>query len=279
MKKRLLQLAVAFLLFSIPALAQTLNTAQWKFMNEGGRTGEQESYVSSQCSIDSMGRLILQAAYVNGKWVSCETESVPFPTPPALPAYITIEFKEQIPNAPGSWPASWALGNLCNPFGRDSCPWPTPGAQEYDYAEFLDGNTNSVNEEIHTGSSQGNPTDNNGGQVALPKGGNASTAFHDYVVHLSVGQLQFFIDGVLVQTINDSSITNNPPIFIFNEACGGPGASGSCTSSDPPGPFIVESIVVTDQNGNVFINGFTTAPTTTGAPVPIAPTGLTAVTD
>lgn len=259
---------VASLLLGVlgSARAQSLNTSVWKFMTDGPRNGEQEHYVPGQCALDAEGEAVLQAAYVNGGWDSCEIESNGL-TAPTGTGYTTIEAVLKIPNAPGSWPAFWALGPLCNPFGTDSCPWPSPGAQEYDFAEFLSGSTTSVNEEIHTcggSSSCSSPTDNAGGQVGMPNGGNASTAFHDYKIEWYVGKLVFFVDGVQTQTISDSSILADGIILLFNEACGGSGASGTCTASNPPGPYIVKSITVTDQNGNVAINGFTSGSTSAG---------------
>jgi beta-glucanase (GH16 family) len=100
--------------------------------------------------------------------------------------YGRIEFRAQVPEAQGFWPANWLMGN-----NIATVNWPTCG--EMDVLERVnaalnpDWNAGSIHGPGFTGS-------NLGSQYSFPAPQTAGTAFHTYDMVWKPGSVQYFID-------------------------------------------------------------------------------------
>jgi beta-glucanase (GH16 family) len=122
---------------------------------------EKECYQPSQTAIVP-GTGLVETAIVQS--ISCNGFTLPYTSgaivmaPPFTFLYGTVEFKAKVAGCTGCWPAIWMLGYLCQPsaptiYNASTCDWPNPGADEIDITELLDSNFTSVNQQIHTSSS------------------------------------------------------------------------------------------------------------------------------
>lgn len=148
----------------------------------------------------------------------------------AAPAFLygTVDVRAKIPAGQGIWPCIWMLGYLWQPsqpytasiVGSD---WPNGGWCELDIAEFMNGERNQVNCNLHSN------TPNLGGMQPLPF--NASSRFMVYRIVWVAGAITWYVDaedGVGFRTLLALTGANIPsvPMFVtINMACGGFGGT------------------------------------------------------
>jgi Glycosyl hydrolases family 16/Carboxypeptidase regulatory-like domain len=153
--------------------------------------------------------------------------------------YGTLEFRAEMAGGQGTWPAIWLLGSNCQATNVSSadnsgaCNWPQPGSDEIDVTEILNGNHTSVNQEIHTVSS-------NAGCTATTT--DVSQNFHVYQLVWEAGSLIWKIDGTTTCTLTQN-IPTTPMFLIINTAMGG--AGGSVNNSTLPQTLQVDYVKVT----------------------------------
>jgi beta-glucanase (GH16 family) len=149
--------------------------------------------------------------------------------------YGRIEFRAEVPEAQGFWPANWLLGSSIA-----TLDWPACG--EMDVLERVnaagtpDWNMGSIHGTGFTGG-------NLGTQFDFPSGQSAGTAFHTYGMIWSKGSVAYYVDDPSQPyvTYTPSSIgglsgsvwpfDSGPSFLILNLAVGGswPGSPGAST--------------------------------------------------
>ena len=129
--------------------------------------------------------------------------------------YGRLEWRAQLPQGIGTWPALWMLGTNINPIG-----W--PGCGEVDVVENNGSNIFTVQGSMHSGS------DETGYYNFL--NGDSATNFHVYDLDWTSNAFMYYVDGHLYETQTGwgSSTTNaypfpfnQPFFFIMNLAIGG----------------------------------------------------------
>jgi len=148
--------------------------------------------------------------------------------------YGTVEVRALMPGGIGTWPAIWMLGYGMQGVGGPRCSWPNPGCEEIDIAEFMNHDVASVNQQIHTNSSDA------GCRPALT---DASRNWHVYKLIWAAGSLKWQVDGVTTCTVT-SSVPSSPMYLIINTAVGGIGG-GSVDNSTLPQTMLVDYVKVT----------------------------------
>jgi hypothetical protein len=204
---------------------------------------EQECYQPSQHAIES-GTGLVETAIVQS--ASCNGHTLPYTSgaivmaPPHTFLYGTVEFQAKVAGCTGCWPAIWMLGYSCQPsaptiYTASTCDWPNPGSDEIDITELLDSKFTSVNQQIHTSSS-------NAGCHATTT--DTSQNFHVYDLIWSAGSLVWKIDGVVTCTLTESAVPSHPMYLIINLAMGGTGG-GTVNNSTLPSSTYVNYVKVT----------------------------------
>ncbi len=128
-----------------------------------------------------------------------------------------IEVRAKLPEARGTWPAIWMLGD-----NIDSVGWPACG--EIDIMEFVGYEPGIVHANVHTRGFNHMRGNGRGEKLALP---DASDRFHVYAVEWTPKALEFFVDGKKFLTCaNDGSGVDSwpfdaPQYLILNLAIGG----------------------------------------------------------
>ena len=158
--------------------------------------------------------------------------------------YGRIEFRAQVPEAQGFWPANWLLGN-----NIATVNWPACGEQDVlervNAALTPDWNEGSVHGTGFTGRT------GLGAQYNFPSGQTAGGEFHTYDMIWSPGSVSYSIDGTTYANFTPSSLTSlndgavwpfdagQSNFIILNLAIGGdyPGSPDSST------PFPSEMLV------------------------------------
>ena len=113
--------------------------------------------------------------------------------------YGTLEIRAKMAGGSGTWPALWTLGYNCqqtNVASADNsppCNWPTPGSDEIDVAEILNGDLSKVNEAVHSSFGSDN---------CLPAVSDVSQNWHTYALVWTSGSATWKIDGVAKCTIS-----------------------------------------------------------------------------
>ncbi len=106
--------------------------------------------------------------------------------------YGRLEFRAQVPEAQGFWPANWLLGN-----NIATVPWPACGEQDvleridveaYQQPDGLDWNEGSIHGTGFTGSG------GLGTQFLFPSGQTAGGEFHTYGMIWSPGSVAYYVD-------------------------------------------------------------------------------------
>ena len=208
-----------------------------------GVNSEKECYQPSQDAIVS-GTGLVETTIVQS--ISCSGQTLPYTSgaivmaPPFTFLYGTVEFQAKVAGCTGCWPAIWMLGYLCQPsaptiYNAGTCDWPNPGSDEIDITELLDSNFTSVNQQIHTSSS-------NAGCHATTT--DTSKNFHVYDLIWSAGSLVWKIDGVVTCTLTESAVPSHPMFLIINLAMGGSGG-GTVNNSTLPSSTYVNYVKVT----------------------------------
>ncbi|MGP8198202.1 MAG: family 16 glycosylhydrolase [Limisphaerales bacterium] len=152
--------------------------------------------------------------------------------------YGRVEWRAQLPQGTGCWPALWMLGTNINSIG-----W--PGCGEIDVMENNGSNSLTVQGSLHSGS------DETGYYNFI--GGDSATNFHTYTLDWTSNALIFYVDGHLYENQTDwfSSTTNlypypfnQPFFFLMNMAIGGSYLGSPDTNAINAGtPFPVEMLV------------------------------------
>ena len=130
--------------------------------------------------------------------------------------YGRVEARIRIPRGQGIWPAFWMLGNDIGQVG-----WPECG--EIDIMENIGREPSTVHGTLHgPGYSGGQGV---GGAYQLSAGAFADS-FHVYAIEWGAGAIQWFVDGVLYQTVTPSDLPgpwvyDHPFFIILNVAVGG----------------------------------------------------------
>jgi beta-glucanase (GH16 family) len=117
--------------------------------------------------------------------------------------YGRFEWRAQLPQGTGTWPALWLLGNNISSIG-----W--PGCGEIDVVENKGSNPFAEQGSLHSGSDE----------TAIYNfiGGDSVTNFHTYTLDWTTNAFLFYVDGhpYETQTSWGSSTTNSYP-FPFNQ--------------------------------------------------------------
>lgn len=125
--------------------------------------------------------------------------------------YGYFEARMLAPAGYGSWPAFWLLNS------ENAAPRETAAA-EIDtvelYGQFPLGSCHTLHAWNGPGNSQGLcPNPNGASDWAL--------SWHTYASWVKPGEIDYYIDGRLVATIPNPTLTNEPFFFMINEALGG----------------------------------------------------------
>lgn len=150
--------------------------------------------------------------------------------------YGRIEWRAQLPNGAGFWPALWMLGTNITTIG-----WPDCG--EIDVMENAGSNLGSVQGSLHSGS------DETAAYNFL--NGDSVTNFHTYTLDWATNAILFYVDGHLYesQTNWSSSVGpyptpfNQPFFIIMNVAVGGNYLGNPSTNTINAGSFPGEMLV------------------------------------
>ena len=114
--------------------------------------------------------------------------------------YGRIEFRAQVPEAQGFWPANWLLGN-----NIATVNWPACGEQDVLERVNAAGNPDWNEGSIHgTGFTGGTGL---GQQYLFPSGQTAGGEFHTYDMAWSPGSVIYSVDGNVYATFTPSSIS------------------------------------------------------------------------
>lgn len=150
-------------------------------------------------------------------------------------AYGRFEARIRLPQGKGLWPAFWLLGNDC-----DQNPW--PGCGEIDIMEYLGDEPTSIFGTVHGPGYSGGASISK--EYALT-GDRFDTGFHVFGIEWTPGQINYYVDDVLYQTITPETISeetdgqgtwvfddSNPFFIILNMAVGGnlPGSPDANTT-------------------------------------------------
>jgi beta-glucanase (GH16 family) len=119
--------------------------------------------------------------------------------------YGRFEWRAQLPQGSGTWPALWMLGTNFDPPGVG---W--PGCGEIDVVENQGFNPNWEQGSLHSGS------DETATNFFLP--GDSVTNFHTYTLDWTTNAFLFYVDGHLYETQTGwGSSTGNPYPYPFNQ--------------------------------------------------------------
>jgi uncharacterized protein (TIGR03437 family) len=226
--------------------------ANWNYDLGGGGwgNGEAETYTNSPNNVfqDGNGNLVIQAIRdSSGNFTSARLQTgapgASTDTTDLSWQYGLAEARIKLPFGLGVWPAFWMLGE-----DIDTVSWPQCG--ELDIMENF--GTFNNNASINNGTAHGPGYSGGSGiteAITLPWGETVYDDYHIYSLEWSQNSIQFFVDGVVYNTVTPASIPAgddwvfNAPFFILlNLAIGGP--STFLGTPDPSAPFPNQDLVV-----------------------------------
>jgi beta-glucanase (GH16 family) len=157
--------------------------------------------------------------------------------------YGRIEVRAKLPAGAGLWPAIWML-----PTDEKYGGWARSG--EIDIMEFRGQNANEILGTLHYGDAWPRNT-SSGKEYKLPEG-NFTDAFHTFAIEWRAGQIQWFVDGKLVQTQSKWSTTGGafPAPFdqkfhlLLNLAVGGGFVGPVGGDTEFPAQFLIDYVRV-----------------------------------
>jgi beta-glucanase (GH16 family) len=158
--------------------------------------------------------------------------------------YGRFEARAQMPKGKGLWPAIWALGDNIS-----TVSWPACG--EIDFMETIGTDVTNNHGTLHMPNNYG-PS----GKYTLPSGATYADAFHIFAIEWEPGTIRFYVDDVLYETQNRSSVPSgdtwefeHPFFLLINVAVGGqwPGSPDSTTVF--PQTLKVDYVRVYQKNG------------------------------
>jgi len=125
--------------------------------------------------------------------------------------YGRVDIRAMLPAGLGTWPALWMLGS-----NEATVPWPACG--EIDMMEQRGSELNKIYATLHYPGHSG--ANGNGATTTIS---NSSTQFHVYSLDWSPAAVKISVDGVVYQTVANSSALpfNHDFFFIFDLAMGG----------------------------------------------------------
>ncbi len=229
----------------------------WNYDIGGGGwgNGEQEVYTNSTANSfqDGQGNLVIRAIRdSSGNFTSARLRTgmtTPTDTADVHFEFGKIEARIKMPYGAGVWPAFWMLGSDIT-----TVNWPQCG--EVDILENFGANFESAS--INHGSLHGpNFTGTAiGTSYTLPFQRTFADDYHIFSVEWSQNVMNYFVDGVLYQSLTPSSLPsggqwvfNNPFFLILNVAIGGSGTFlGAPTASTVfPQDMLVDYVRVYQQ--------------------------------
>ncbi|MGR9049503.1 carbohydrate binding domain-containing protein [Halobacillus faecis] len=229
----------------------------------GWGNNEKEYYTdSSENSYTEDGHLVIKAKKeeepVTDKFGSYDYTSAKLKTKGLFSKkYGKFEAKMKLPEGQGFWPAFWMM-----PENDVYGPWPTSG--EIDIMEAAGGDTSNIGGTIHYGEEWPNNT-YTGKEYHFPEGEDF-TDYHTYSVEWEPGEIRWYVDGELYQTLNDwfSKGTNQgdqyayPAPFdqefymILNLAVGGWYGGDPDETTEFPGKMEVDYVRVYELTGRDY---------------------------
>lgn len=197
----------------------SIDTSKWAVLDRFGdaSNNERECYRPSQASIVT-GYLVITSdtdATCSGGYKSAMLQWQTFNF-----LYGHIDVRAINDSAGGQWPAIWLLGTNCQAGNITSanpgapCIWPQAGSDEIDIAEWLGGNMSSVNQQIHTS------TSNFG---CKPTTSTSAGNWHVYSLDWRPGVMKWLVDGVVTCTLTGSEVPSTAKFLMLNQAVGGTG--------------------------------------------------------
>jgi len=213
--------------------------AKWNHSvgGNGWGNGELEYYSdSTQNAFLSNGMLVIQARHetVMGRdYTSARLNTIVH----GQWKYGRFEIRAKLPNTQGIWPAFWLLPAEAH-YGN----WPASG--EVDIMELIGSQPGRVYGTAH----YGNPHQSTGTYYDLPTGQVFSDDFHIFSLEWKPGEIRWYVDGSLYQTVNSWFTSGGGPFpapfdqefyLILNVAVGGnwPGSPDS-TSIFPQSLYV-----------------------------------------
>jgi beta-glucanase (GH16 family) len=236
--------------FNGPA-GEAPSAKSWSYATGGSGWGNQEleCYTSAPGNVskDGAGHLVITAIKQPGHVCSDGarndyTSARLLTQNKYATTYGRLEIRAQLPVAPGTWPAFWALGSDIDKVG-----WPAAG--ELDVME-VGGNAPST----VFGSLHGPKADNTPFIVTRPynTGLDLSKGFHTYAANWTPSQVAFSVDGKIYSTITKADVTaaggkwvwDHPYYLLLDLAIGGgfPGPPTAATTW--PQKFVVDYVRV-----------------------------------
>ncbi len=229
----------------------SLDTNIWNYEphQPGWTNNELQEYTTSEKNVFvKNGQLVIKAVktmdvggkdyYTSGKVTTQNRKDF---------TYGKIVARAKVPEGKGLWPAIWMMPQDEKKYGQ----WPKCG--EIDIMEVLGNQANTAYGTIH----YGEPHAQQQGTYVLSNGTFASD-FHEFSVEWEPGEMRFYIDGNLYETVNDwfTAVSGenekpypapfNQPFFVqLNLAVGGtwPGNPDTATNFDNA-EFIVDYVRV-----------------------------------
>jgi uncharacterized protein (TIGR03437 family) len=241
----------------------------WNYDLGGGGwgNGEAETYTNLPANVyqDGKGNLVIQAIRdSSGNFTSARLQTgapgASTDTTDLSWQYGLAEARIKLPFGLGVWPAFWMLGEDIG-----TVSWPQCG--ELDIMENF--GTFNNNASINNGTAHGPGYSGGSGitaAITLPFGETVYDDYHIYALEWSPDSIQFFVDGVVYNTVTPASIPAgddwvfNAPFFILlNLAIGGP--STFLGTPNPTEPFPNQQLVVD------YVRVYQPIPTTAETPV------------
>ena len=198
----------------------TIDETKWTHEIGGNGWGNQEEqYYTDRVenSYIENGNLVIEAkkesyngsSYTSARMITSGKYSV---------KYGRIDIRAKLPNARGTWPALWMLGDN---IWTES--WPKCG--EIDIMELVGYDPTTVHSTVHWGNSTNDKGINGGG---FYKEEGFTEKYHVYTLIWDYNQLQFLVDDEVIHTIPRNQIDGGYTypfdksfFFIFNIAVGG----------------------------------------------------------
>ncbi len=213
-----------------------VDPTKWK--HDVGGTGwgnnELEYYTDgTQNAVVQGGNLVITATAQGASQYSCSYGTCKYTSARLLTQglftqqYGRFEARAQMPTGKGLWPAIWMLGDDIS-----TASWPACG--EIDFMETIGTDISTNHGSLHMPSSYG-PS----GTLKLPNGASFADAFHTFAIEWEPGTVRFYVDDMLYETQNKSSVPSgdtwefeHPFFLLINVAVGGqwPGSPDSTTT-------------------------------------------------
>jgi beta-glucanase (GH16 family) len=226
-----------------------VDTTTWAVLSRGPdvSNNEKQCYLPDNVSLDDGSLLITSKRDRNGCSAANDSSlyssgmlqwrSMTF-------TYGHIDVRARLAGGKGTWPAIWLLGYKCQASNlvdaeAADCDWPNPGADEIDIAEVLNGQSEQVNQQIHTASSN---------EGCHPSINDPDDTWHVYSIDWQPKSLTFMVDGKTTCKLT-KNIPSTPMFLIINTALGGNGG-GDIDNSSLPASMHIDYVHVSSSAGS-----------------------------